>query len=244
MRTRALLLAASTLAAVASVATGVEQAPPAAAPSRPAAPPPAPTHRLEGRLELTQGGRPSADRTLDRTRAAVWYEPAAGGKTLAPRNAVMTTVRKAFQPGVTVVPVGSSIRFPNQDPILHNVFSVSGRNSFDLGLVGSGQGKSATFPEAGIVRVFCNVHHSMFAHVVVVSTPFFTTPDAEGRFELEGLPAGAGTLRFWHERAEPGSQTLIVPRTGALTLQLPITQPKVPAHKNKLGRSYTRGAYE
>lgn len=243
MRTRALLLAASTLAAVAS-AIGVAHARPAAAPSRPTAPPPPPTHRLHGRIELTQGGRPATDRTLDRTHAAVWYEPAAGGKTLAPRNAVMTTVRKAFQPAVTIVPVGSSIRFPNQDPILHNVFSVSGRNSFDLGLVGTGTGKSATFREAGIVRVFCNVHHTMFSHVVVVATPFFALPDAEGRFALEGLPAGAGTLRFWHERAEPGAQTVALPRDGALRLEVPITHPKVPPHKNKLGKSYTRGAYE
>lgn len=246
MQTRALLLAASTLAAVASAAIAPAQAPQEARPpAQSSAPsPPPPTYRLQGKLELTQDGRATTDKSLLRENAAVWYEPAAGGKTLAPRHGEMTTVRKAFTPGVVIVPVGSTVRFPNQDPILHNVFSVSGKNSFDLGLVGAGKGKSATFREAGIVRVFCNVHHNMFAHVVAVGTPFFARPDATGSFSLEGLPGGTGMLRFWHERGEPGEMRITLPREGAVRLTVPITQPKVPPHKNKLGKSYARGAYE
>lgn len=70
-----------------------------------------------------------------------------------------------------MVPAGSTVRFPNQDSILHNVFSVSRANRFDLGLYRRGEGKSATFRQPGVVRVFCNVHHSMVAYVVVVETP-------------------------------------------------------------------------
>ena len=241
MHSRSLLLAGSILAAVAGAALALSQAPPE---TRPGAPTPPPTYRLQGRLELTQGGAPATDKSLARTHAAVWYEPAAGGKTLAPRHSEMITVRKAFAPAVVIVPVGSSVRFPNQDPILHNVFSVSGKNTFDLGLVGSGKGKSATFREAGIVRVFCNVHHTMFAHVVVVGTPFFARPDAAGNFTLDGLPGGPGTLRFWHERSDPGETKITLPRDAAVKLVAPITQPKVPPHKNKHGKSYARGAYE
>jgi plastocyanin len=203
-----------------------------------------PTFRIEGRLELVEKGRPAGDKTLDRSHAAVWFEPSAAPRPGAPVTAVMTTERKQFSPQVVVVPVGSSVRFPNQDPILHNVFSVSGRNTFDLGLVGKGPGKAATFREAGIVRVFCNVHHAMFAHVVVVATPHFAVPDADGRFVLEGLPAGSGRLKYWHERGEVGERLVTLPAHGALALQVEITQPRVPPHKNKVGRAYTRGAYE
>jgi plastocyanin len=209
-----------------------------------AAKPAPPTYRLEGRIALVEKGRPAADRTLDRTHAAIWYEPAAVAKPGAPIAAVMTTERKQFSPQVVVVPVGSSVRFPNQDPILHNVFSVSGRNTFDLGLVGKGPGKSATFREAGIVRVFCNVHHAMFAHVVVVATPHFAVPDADGRFVLDGLPAGAGRVKFWHERGEVAERLVTLPAAAPLALDVEITQPRVPPHKNKVGRAYTRGAYE
>ena len=66
--------------------------------------------------------------------------------------AEMLTVKKQFQPQVLVVPVGSTVRFPNQDPILHNVFSVSGENRFDLDLYKRPKSGSVTFQVAGLVR--------------------------------------------------------------------------------------------
>ncbi|HSM12516.1 MAG TPA: hypothetical protein VLA66_00465 [Thermoanaerobaculia bacterium] len=201
------------------------------------------THRLSGRIELVEKGRPATDRSLDRTHAVVWYEPSAGASAPEPARVEMSTYRKQFSPQVVVVPVGSTVRFPNLDPILHNVFSVSGKNSFDLGLVGRGEGKEAVFHEAGIVRVFCNVHHGMFAHVVVVPSSHYAVPDAQGRFVLEGVPEGVGTLRYWQERGEPGSQRTRVPAAGEVTLAIPVTQPRVPPHRNKFGRSYSGGAY-
>ena len=115
----------------------------------------------------------------------------------------MVTVRKAFLPRILVVPVGSTVRFPNQDPILHNVFSISGRNSFDLGLLGKGAGKSALFRETGIVRVFCNVHHGMFGYVFVVSSPYWARVGADGTFRIPDVPAGPGQLTVWNERSSP-----------------------------------------
>jgi hypothetical protein len=84
----------------------------------------------------------------------------------------------------------------------------------------------------------------MFAHVLVVSTPHFAQPDAQGRFRLAGLPPGPGTLHFWHERAEPGSRRVVVPAGGELEVEIELTLPRVPPHKNKLGKPYARGAYE
>ena len=207
------------------------------------APPPS-QHRLSGRLILLEKGRPAGERGLDRSRAAVWFEPARRSAAPAAVAAEMTTLKKQFTPQLVVVPVGSRVTFPNRDPILHNVFSVSGKNSFDLGLVGAGQGKSATLREAGLVRVFCNVHHGMFAHVLVVQTPHYAIADARGGFALAGLPPGPGTLHFWHERADPESRRIVVPVPGELELELPLVLPKVPPHKNKLGKAYGRSAYE
>ena len=152
----------------------------------------------------------------------------------------IVTDRKEFRPRALTVPVGSTVRFPNQDVILHNVFSVSGRNRFDLGLYRRGEGKSATFEHPGVVRVFCNVHQSMVAYVVVVDTPFYTTPDADGRFRLRSLPAGPGTLTVWHERAEPYSRQLTLPLTEPLEVTLRVSKPRVPRHTNKFGKPYAR----
>ncbi len=202
-----------------------------------------PLHRLAGRLVVSEKGKP-ADPSLDLTQAAVWYEPDGGAAPARPVSAEMTTVRKQFAPDVLVIPVGSTVHFANQDPILHNAFSVSGHNAFDLGLVGAGKGKTVLFREAGLVRVFCNVHHAMFSHVLVVATPYVARPARDGSFVLQGLPEGRGTLHYWHERSEPSEVRVEVPRTGELRLEALVTLPRVPPHKNKFGRSYTRGAYD
>jgi len=206
---------------------------------------------LTGRVVLTDKGRATTDPTVDPRRAVVWFEP--DPRPLAPTDpkpealqpvvAEMTTVRKQFLPQVLVVPVGSTVRFTNQDAILHNAFSVSGRNAFDSGLVGAGKVKEATFREAGVVRVFCNVHHAMFSHVVVVPTPYYVQPGADGAFRLERLPAGRGTLKVWHERGELQARALTLPSTAPVELSIEITQPRVPPHKNKFGKSYTGGGY-
>lgn len=214
-----------------------------AAAQEPGPKPPA-THALAGRLELMENGRRATDRSLDLTQAVIWFEPARPAPGAPVAGVEMSTLRKQFTPRTVVVPVGSSVAFSNQDPILHNAFSVSGRNAFDLGLVGKGAGRSVTFDEPGIVRVFCNVHHAMFANVVVVPTPHYVVPDASGGFRLEGLPAGPGRLSFWHERGEVVSLPLSVPARGALNLTFDVTQPRIPPHRNKHGRAYTRGAYD
>lgn len=200
-------------------------------------------------MRLTDHGKPSADRSLDPHQAVVVFEPlgekppatAASAPPPKPIEVQMLTVRKEFEPRVVIVPVGSIVRFPNQDPILHNVFSVSGRNAFDLGLVGSGRGKTAIFREAGLVRVYCNVHHAMYGFVFVAAGPYYAQPDKNGDFRLAHLPDGPGRITFWHERGDVAVREVTLPLKGPLTLEVEITQPRVPAHKNKFGKSYSAG---
>ncbi|MEE8522689.1 MAG: methylamine utilization protein [Thermoanaerobaculia bacterium] len=152
----------------------------------------------------------------------------------------VVTVRKEFNPRSLIVPVGATVRFPNQDNILHNVFSLSGSNRFDLGLYRRGEGEEVTFDAAGVVRIYCNVHHSMVAYVVVVETPFYTIVGADSGFTLTGLPPGRGKLTVWHERSEPLEIDLELPRMGPLDLHLEFSKPRIPRHRNKFGKPYSR----
>jgi len=198
---------------------------------------PVPAASLTGTLALTEAGRPVASAAS----AVLWYVPAAGAPSTAPRRAEIQTHERRFIPRVTVVPQGSEVWFPNGDPILHNVFSVSRGNRFDLGLYRQGQGKAARLGSPGLVRVYCNVHQSMVAYVVVCDTPYYTQPDAGGIFTLEGLPPGPGTLHLWHEQAGPWSREVTLPLGDPLEIRLE-AQPLRPAlHLDKRGRPYPEG---
>ncbi len=204
---------------------------------------PATAAEFRGRVELLEKGKPSADKTLAVDATVVVFTPSRPVTAPKPVVVDMVTVKKSFQPRILVVPVGSTVRFPNQDPILHNVFSVSGRNSFDLGLLGKGAGKSALFREVGIVRVFCNVHHGMFGYIFVVASPYWARVGADGTFRIPDVPAGAGKLTVWNERSSPTTRDLTLPLTTPSTIGIEITMPRIPPHKNKLGKSYSGGGY-
>jgi len=192
---------------------------------------------IEGRIALTAEGKPL--RSEEAQEAIVYFRPKTPQKIAPPHDAEMRTVRKQFVPRVLAVTVGSAVHFPNADPILHNAFSTSKDNAFDVGLYGEGEGQVVTFAHAGYVRVYCNVHHSMIGHILVLDTPFFTHPDASGNFRLTNVPKGEGDLVVWHERANPWHA--VVEAGAPLTdVGLELTQRRIPQHMNKFGKPYGR----
>lgn len=210
------------LAAIAAL-TGAAQRPAAAT-----------AESLEGVVELTENGRP----VPGAAGAVVSFEPEHEAPRPSPRPAEIVTRDKRFLPRVTVVPRGSSVGFPNRDPIFHNVFSVSQGNRFDLGRYREGQSRSTRFDEPGLVRVYCNVHEQMVAYVLVVDTPHHALAGEDGRFRLDGVPAGRGTLAIWHERAGTLRVPVEVPRAEPIRIRLQASPLQDPHHLNKFGRPY------
>ena len=103
-----------------------------------------------------------------------------------------------FVPHVLPVVVGTTVAFPNDDPVFHNVFSASPVHKFDLGLYPQGKSRSTTFERPGIVQIGCNVHPQMSGYVVVLDEPYFAVPNARGVYELTDLPLGSYTIKVWH----------------------------------------------
>jgi plastocyanin len=198
---------------------------------------------IRGRVQLLAKGGKGPAKGSDVRQAVVYFEPASPQSSRPSDTPFeMVTKSKAFAPRVLVVPKGSRVRFPNQDPILHNVFSVSSPNQFDLGLYRQGPGKEKRFEEPGLVRVFCNVHHDMVAYVLVLGTSHYVSPNAQGEFVLTGLPRGAGKLTVWHEQADPWTVEIdpSAKAPGPVMARVEIVRPLIPAHLNKLGQSYFR----
>lgn len=140
------------------------------------------------------------------TTAVLYLEstPALRARATAPSPAArpaMRQVEERFEPHVLVVQTGTTVDFPNDDPVYHNVFSLSRTRTFDLGRYPRGERKAVRFDRAGVVQVFCHIHSDMNAFIVVVDHPFFVMPDSAGRFALEGVPPGDYQLVAWHERA-------------------------------------------
>ena len=213
-----------------------EKAPPRKPPPRPEAKPAsapaavaASGNSLSGRLELAAG---SAGAILPGELAdgLVYFLPKAGAPKPKPGTFTIDTRSKGFSPALLVVPQGSTVRFPNRDTILHNVFSRTPGSSFDFGHYGPGESKQYVFNKPGLVIVNCNVHHNMRADVVVLATPYYTRPDRNGRYSLAGLPAGPGTLVFWHPRAQAQSVAVTLPAAAAVTRKLTATRPSRQEH--------------
>jgi len=121
---------------------------------------------------------------------------------------------QAFVPRVLAVATGGAVDFPNQDPIYHNVFSLSSVRRFDLGKYPKGSSRRVTFPRAGLVNVYCDIHASMEAFILVLPNHAFTRPSPAGGFALPELPAGRYELRVWHPDFGTTSTTVDVPATG------------------------------
>jgi len=193
---------------------------------------------LRGRLEVVDKG---GKRATDLADAVVWLE---GPRVTPPVSSATVVMKgKAFVPRVVVVPVGGTVDFPNQDPIFHNVFSVSGENRFDLDLYKKPKSGAWTFRRPGLVRVYCNIHPQMSAYVLVRDNPFWARPSADGSFEIADVPAGAWVLKAWHERSGETEQPVTVPQAGAVDapITLDASKWKRASHKNKFGKDYQAG---
>ncbi len=199
---------------------------------------------VSGRIViLEKDNKPSEDLS----DAVIYLEaPAMVATAGKPTTVEIAITDKTYAPHVVVVPVGSTVRFPNHDPFNHNVFSVSEPNSFDLGLYGRGETKSHTFDHPGLVRVYCNVHPRMVAYVLVMENRYYAQPGSDGSFTIDNVPAGRYRLHVWHERI-PSEVVKDVTAGAAATLQdlqiaLNAQGYKWQPHRNKYGRNYPTNA--
>src|SRR6266852_78246 len=177
------------------------------------------------------------------TETLVWLEPVSGRTPKAvPGKFQMVTRRKMLAPHVLAIAVGSTVEFPNDDPISHNLFSLSSNNSFDLGLYRRGAGKAQRFDTPGLVNVYCNVHPNMSAVIQVMSTPYYGFADQSGNYALANVPAGRYRLIAWNEQGGQIESAIEVTTAGTVTgnvaLMLDSRNFRLTQHLNKVGKPY------
>lgn len=201
---------------------------------------------LSGRVELRDSKDPLVRKKADYSGVIVWLEPLSGSRSAPqPIRTKMLQKDKVFIPHVLAVPVGSTVDFPNLDPIFHNAFSNYDGQVFDVGLYPPGTSRSVKFSRAGVVRIFCNIHSAMNAIVAVLDSAWYSTTAPDGRFEIRNVPAGDYQVKVFHERATrqtlAGLERMIV--VGGEDVSLPVigiseTGYLAIPHKDKYGRDY------
>jgi hemoglobin len=153
---------------------------------------------------------------LDGHLGVITLQPASGRwARRTPKQRIIEQRDRQFAPRLMMVPVGSTVSFPNFDPVFHNVFSVSPTRAFDLGIYKDGETREVTFDKEGIVRLGCNLHANMSAYLVVVAAPHYVVTDAKGNFRFRSLTPGRYKLHAWSEGSNEPLTELVEVKDGA-----------------------------
>jgi plastocyanin len=131
-----------------------------------------------------------------------------------------------FVPFLSVVPVGSTVRFTNRDSYDHHVRSMpSGplggtapAQEFELRLdgvegatlnddysrpapkrkPGGSNNGEIKVAQTGAITLGCHLHSSMRGHLYVVDTPWFAKTDAAGKAVIDNVPDATADISLWH----------------------------------------------
>ncbi len=206
---------------------------------------PLPAATFSGAVQLRDSRVDSVTRHKDYSGIVISLEPVSPTPVPPPaKHVVMLQKNKMFTPHVLPILVGAAVDFPNADPIFHNAFSRYEGQIFDVGLYPPGTSRSVRFTRPGIVRVFCNIHPSMSAVILVFQTPWYVSTAKDGSFQLD-VPPGAYNLHVFHERASEAalqslSRRVLVTAQGLRLEPIVISEAGnvIAPHKNKYGADY------
>ncbi len=129
-----------------------------------------------------------------------------------------------FNPHVLPVLVGTTVKFPNNDNVRHNVFSPSKAKKLNLGTYGSGVVREVTFDKLGSVSLLCNVHAEMSAFVIVLENPYFALTGPDGKFTIKGVPPGTYIIKTWHEKLKEKQQEVEVNKGETVNLSFSLSR--------------------
>jgi plastocyanin len=160
------------------------------------------------------GGRPQPN-------AVVWLEARGASASMPPQKVVLDQRNLSFSPHVLAVRVGTSVEFPNNDRVFHNVFSFRDGKRFDLGMYPVGTVRYVTFDKPGLSRLFCNIHPNMAAYVMAVDTPYFDVADELGAFVIRDVPPATYVYRTWRPGGAIVEGSVNVERDSRLEIERP-----------------------
>lgn len=190
---------------------------------------PAHAGNVSGKIRLANVSTAAANQAAgEKENVVIWLEGA--HDTKPPETTIkISQKRLQFSPDFAIAVKGQKIEMPNDDDVVHNVYSFTGLNQFNLGLYARGESRTVVFDKTGIVDVFCSIHHQMHARVFVVPTKYFANGMPGHSFTLADVPPGKYVLKAWHQRSHMMEKTIVVPATGTVTADINLETGPQPA---------------
>ena len=148
-----------------------------------------------------------------------------------PANPVPLTIVQhdaTFEPHVLPIVVGTTVRWPNEDDIFHNVFSMTETQDFNLGFYKKEKTPEIRFDRLGRVDIFCAIHTNMHCIILVLPNPYFALTDAHRHFAIRKVPAGTYRLKAWHERVPAAVRDIVVPAEGEVKIDFVLGVAELP----------------
>jgi plastocyanin len=163
--------------------------------------------------------------------AVVTADPEQAGAVPSPLKAIMDQVNLTFVPDVLVIPVHSTVQFPNSDAVSHQVYSFSPARQFQLPLYRGKPYPPVQFDQPGVVTLGCNIHDNMLGYIVVTAAPYYGRADERGEWTAPELPVGRFRVHVWHPLLnEPGELDRVIDIHGEReTVEFRLTKPLHPA---------------
>lgn len=201
---------------------------------------------VHAQVAIVQTHMRKTPRHAEPPEAVLWLKPLnppASFRPPAPGRFRMAQRDKSFQPHLLVIPLGSTVAFPNLDQFFHNVFSQFNGKRFDLGLYEAGSTREVHFDHEGVSYIFCNIHPEMSAVIITVPSPWYVISPG-GNILIRDVPSGAYEVHMWASGADARQLDALTHRTrigpdadslGTISVQ---TDARPAAHKNKFGSDY------
>ena len=175
--------------------------------------------------------------------AVVMLHGPPGSPTPLPAAFIVDQVNQTFTPDLTVMPVGSTVTFPNSDRVSHQVYSFSPAKRFQLPLYRGTPYAPITFSNPGVVTLGCNIHDDMIAYLIVTDAGWSGRTAPDGSWTVSNLPAGEYRVGVWHPRMREATTTIERPLkleaalSGRLDVQL--SRPMRPEQLGQKPRSWS-----
>ena len=176
--------------------------------------------RAAGVRELDLNGMARAGARPE-TNAVVWLEAPNAPAPVQKQKIVLSQRNETFLPHVLAVRVGTTVEFPNEDRVYHNVFSFHDGKKFDLGTYPVGSTRRVVFSEPGVSRLFCNIHPHMSGYLVALDSPYFAAVNKDGTFTIPTVPPGTYTYHAWRPAGPMLTGTAVLPSGSLLNVTWP-----------------------